>query len=165
VARKRPRAWIGAPGNNAVIGAYAAIVLTAHAEDIEDGEVTGTKVTWQSDRQGALGTGSQLILPGLSLEPGAHTITVTATDSEGMQGSASITVLVSEPISCVGDCGGDGAVTVDELLTMVDFALGNTPASGCEAGDANGDGQITVDEILTAVSNALNGCADAGPSE
>ena len=42
---------------------------------------------------------------------------------------------------------------------MVNIALGNAPASTCEAGDANHDGEITVDEILTAVSNALNGCA------
>ena len=41
---------------------------------------------------------------------------------------------------------------------MVTVALGNAPASECEAGDVNHDGQITVDEILTAVSNALNGC-------
>jgi len=49
-------------------------------------------------------------------------------------------------------------VTVDEILTMVNIALGNTPVMTCEAGDANHDGQITIDEILTAVNNALNGC-------
>jgi hypothetical protein len=49
-------------------------------------------------------------------------------------------------------------VTVDEILTMVNIALGNAPVTTCEAGDANGDGQITVDEILAAVNDALNGC-------
>ncbi|HVP11298.1 MAG TPA: hypothetical protein VMV94_08955 [Phycisphaerae bacterium] len=62
-------------------------------------------------------------------------------------------------VACVGDCGGDGTVTVDELLTMVNIALGNTTVCACETGDAGGNGQITVDEILTAVNNALNGCA------
>jgi len=62
---------------------------------------------------------------------------------------------------CVGDCGDDGQVTVDEIITMVNIALGNTPVGTCEAGDANGDHEITVDEILTAVNNALNGCAAA----
>jgi hypothetical protein len=62
------------------------------------------------------------------------------------------------PTPCVGDCDGKGQVTVDEILTMVNIALGNTPISACEAGDANHDGQITVDEILTAVNNALDGC-------
>jgi hypothetical protein len=60
--------------------------------------------------------------------------------------------------ACVGDCGDDGAVTVDEILTMVNVALGNAQVSDCNAGDANGDGQITVDEILTAVNNVLYGC-------
>jgi hypothetical protein len=59
---------------------------------------------------------------------------------------------------CVGDCDEKGQVTVDEILTMVNIALGNTDLSSCSAGDANGDHQITVDEILTAVNNALNGC-------
>jgi hypothetical protein len=49
-------------------------------------------------------------------------------------------------------------VTVDEILTMVNIALGNTAVTTCEAGDANHDGHITVDEILTAVNSALNGC-------
>ena len=49
-------------------------------------------------------------------------------------------------------------MTVDEILTMVNIALGNTAFIACEAGDANHDGQITGDEILTAVNNALNGC-------
>jgi hypothetical protein len=59
---------------------------------------------------------------------------------------------------CVGDCSGDRTVTVDEILTMVNIALGNLPATECLTGDANGDHQITVDEILQAVNNALNGC-------
>jgi hypothetical protein len=58
---------------------------------------------------------------------------------------------------CVGDCKGNGQVTVDEILAMVNIALGNAGMSACETGDANHDGQITMDEILTAVNNALNG--------
>ena len=57
---------------------------------------------------------------------------------------------------CVGDCGGNEQVTVDELLIMINIALGN-PGT-CSAGDANHDGQITVDEIITAINNALGGC-------
>jgi len=49
-------------------------------------------------------------------------------------------------------------VTVDEILTMVNGALGDADESTCNAGDASRDGQINVDEILTAVNNALNGC-------
>jgi hypothetical protein len=47
---------------------------------------------------------------------------------------------------------------VDELLTMVNIALGNAPLADCPAGNSNSDAAITVDEILAAVNNALNGC-------
>jgi hypothetical protein len=60
--------------------------------------------------------------------------------------------------ACIGDCGRDGKVTVDELLTMVSIALGNASVLDCQGGDANGDNHITVDEILRAVNDALNGC-------
>ena len=60
--------------------------------------------------------------------------------------------------ACVGDCSGDGQVTVDELLTMVAMGLGNTPVVACEVADANHDGQVTINETLTAVNNALSGC-------
>lgn len=63
------------------------------------------------------------------------------------------------PTPCSGDCDGSGTVTVDELITMVNIALGNSPVSACAAGDANGDGQITITQIIAAVNNALNGCA------
>jgi hypothetical protein len=59
--------------------------------------------------------------------------------------------------ACVGDCNGDGAVTVDEIITMVSVALGEAGAE-CGAGDRDGDGEITVDEILAAIDHALNGC-------
>jgi hypothetical protein len=66
--------------------------------------------------------------------------------------------VTATPLACIGDCDGGRTVTVDEILTMVNIALGHTPVPVCKAGDANGDGQITVDEILTAVNNALNRC-------
>jgi len=62
------------------------------------------------------------------------------------------------PVPCVGDCNGSGQVTIDEILSLVNIALGNAEVASCEAGDANLDGQITIDEILTAVNNALTGC-------
>lgn len=60
--------------------------------------------------------------------------------------------------ACIGDCGGDGQVTIDELISMVNIALGSRPISDCTAGDENRDGEITIDEIIKAVNNALNGC-------
>jgi hypothetical protein len=60
--------------------------------------------------------------------------------------------------ACVGDCNGDGAVTVDEIVKMVNIALGGLDISECTAGDRDSSGTITVDEIVQAVNNALVGC-------
>jgi len=48
---------------------------------------------------------------------------------------------------------------VNELITMVNIALGTANGSICTAGDTNGDGTITVNEIIASVNNALNGCS------
>jgi len=65
---------------------------------------------------------------------------------------------IDQGSACVGDCNDTGAVTIDDLLTMVNATLGSATVSECLAGDGDQDGAITVDEILTAVNRALNGC-------
>jgi hypothetical protein len=55
----------------------------------------------------------------------------------------------------IGDCDGNGAVTVDELVSGVNIALGLAPLSRCPAFDANGDGMVSIDELVRAVSVAL----------
>ena len=81
----------------------------------------------------------------------------------GLQGTTPAVHHAGAPVilvtpACTGDCDDNHTVTVDEILTMVNIALGNADISTCFAGDANVDQQITVDEILMAVNNALNGC-------
>ncbi|MEO8602010.1 MAG: LamG-like jellyroll fold domain-containing protein [bacterium] len=60
--------------------------------------------------------------------------------------------------ACSGDCGDDGAVTIDELITLVSIALDSAPLDACRAGDSGGDGRITIDDLLRAVNAALDGC-------
>ena len=64
--------------------------------------------------------------------------------------------------SCAGDCGGDGLVTVNELITGVNIALGSVAATQCPSFDDNGDGQVAVNELVAAVSSALSGCPFTG---
>jgi hypothetical protein len=71
--------------------------------------------------------------------------------------NSSATVALVTP-ACGGDCNGSNDVTVDELLSMVNIALGNADVNTCVAGDADHDGTITIDEILMAVNHALTGC-------
>jgi len=58
----------------------------------------------------------------------------------------------------VGDCNGDGSVTIDELIRGVNILLERIDVSTCMAMDADGDGSVTVDEIVIAVGFALDGC-------
>ena len=59
---------------------------------------------------------------------------------------------------CVGDCDSGRTVTVDELVTAMNVALGMRDVDVCIAGDPSSDGDIQVDELVQAVTNALNGC-------
>ena len=78
--------------------------------------------------------------------------------------AATLAVPAAVSAVCTGDCNGDAAVTVDDLLTMVNVALDNTTVDHCSAGDANGDHAITIDEILTAVNYALTSCPVGTPA-
>jgi hypothetical protein len=60
--------------------------------------------------------------------------------------------------ACLGDCGGDGAVAVSELVRGVAIALNQQPLVACPSFDGNHDGRVGVNELVTAVGNALNGC-------
>jgi CSLREA domain-containing protein len=81
------------------------------------------------------------------------TTTPTATPSPSETPSASPT-----PTPCAGDCDDSGDVSVAEVITMANIALGTALPSTCLPGDLNGDAQITIDEILAAVGNSLAGC-------
>jgi hypothetical protein len=71
----------------------------------------------------------------------------------GMAGDA----VCASPVVCTGDCNGDGRVTIDEVVRLVSFVLGDAVIA-CPAGDSDASGTITVDEVVTAVNNALGGC-------
>jgi hypothetical protein len=65
--------------------------------------------------------------------------------------------------ACPRDCNGDGAVTVGELITGVNIALGSEPVTACPAFDANNNHMVEVSELIAAVNAALSGCP-AAPS-
>ncbi len=59
---------------------------------------------------------------------------------------------------CVGDCDEDRQVTISELITGVNIALGNAQVESCAEFDANDDSEVTISELIAAVNNALSGC-------
>ena len=83
----------------------------------------------------------------------AETPTVTPTQTPAPSPSATAT-----SIPCVGDCNGDGQVSVSEILSLANIALGTGESSQCMVSDVNHDGHITIDEILAALNHALHGC-------
>ena len=65
----------------------------------------------------------------------------------------------------MGDCKDTGQVTIDDLILMVNIALGSAPVSRCLPGDANHNGEIAINEIIAGVNNALNGCPTVSAPE
>jgi hypothetical protein len=62
-------------------------------------------------------------------------------------------------LPCIGDCDGDEQVSISELITGVNMALGLAPVAQCAAFDSNGDQQVGITELVTAVNAALGSCA------
>lgn len=82
----------------------ALVRLEASAFDLEDRKLPGDAIRWSSSIDGDLGNGSELATRALSA--GRHVLTATATDSDGLGGSATyeleIDGSVAEPVPGAG---------------------------------------------------------------
>jgi len=65
--------------------------------------------------------------------------------------------ILLEP-ACPGDCNRGGDVSIDELITSVNIAIGSTAVDGCAVVDGNRDGLVAINELIAAVSASLDGC-------
>lgn len=70
---------------------------------------------------------------------------------------------ISSAQSCIGDCDGTGEVTVNELLILVNIALGNAQTSACPHGVLS-SAEVDISLIIQAVNNALLGCVRVTPT-
>lgn len=84
-------------------------------------------------------------------------VTGTAPQTATATATAEVTPTNTGGRPCVGDCDGNGRVTVSELVRAVNISLGTAEPSTCLAADPNGNG-VTIDELVRAVGAALNGC-------
>jgi hypothetical protein len=64
----------------------------------------------------------------------------------------------SAPTVCQADCDGDGLVTINELITAVRIALGESPLTSCATADIDNSGTVAVNELVGAVNRAIDGC-------
>jgi streptogramin lyase len=101
-------------------------------------------------------TGTLSVVPTPS-QTGVPSQTPTPEGSATVAASPTTTRTGGPP--CTGDCNGSGEVTIPELITLVNIALGNAPLADCMAGDHDSSGTVTVDELVAAVKRALEGCA------
>ena len=75
---------------------------------------------------------------------------------------ALVLLAIAAPVrgSCVGDCNGDGSVTIDELIVGVNIALGQAALAACSPLNADGNGEVSIDELVRGVNAAAVGCPD-----
>jgi hypothetical protein len=83
------------------------------------------------------------------------TPTATATESPTVTSTATTTATV--PAVCAGDCGADAAVSIDELISLVNIALGLASAETCPHGIPDG-ATVDIALLVRAVGSALNSC-------
>jgi hypothetical protein len=66
-------------------------------------------------------------------------------------------VTVGPPNGCVGDCDGSQMVTISELITGVNIALGSLDPSACVAFQ-NDSHMVDIAQLIKGVNNALGMC-------
>jgi hypothetical protein len=93
VAPKAPFVSIMSPTDASTYDFGTPVVLQAVGTDLLDGAIAGGNFAWSSDRDGNLGTGSQLILTNLSI--GAHTISLSVRNSSGLTATASVHIIIN----------------------------------------------------------------------
>ena len=81
---------------------------------------------------------------------------IVTANSEG----AGVSVLLNTTggAACTGDCDGNGAVTISELILGVRIALGQSPIGDCSEFDSNGNDMVDINELVAGVGNAQSGC-------
>jgi hypothetical protein len=93
-----PSATITAPPNNTLVTPGLPVILEGIVTDPEDGTITGRSLTWTSDIDGFLGTGSPLevTLSGPPCTSTVHRVTLQGVDQDDNRGSHTITINVVE---------------------------------------------------------------------
>ncbi len=92
---RAPTASITTPAAGTLFAQGASVSFTGTGTDPEDGTLTGASLVWRSDVNGIIGTGTSFSTSTLS--PGPHTITLTATDAQGLAGTATRSIAINRP--------------------------------------------------------------------
>jgi hypothetical protein len=101
-ANTAPSVSITAPASGTTVVSGAAVAFAASASDDQDGDLSAA-IAWSSGLAGSLGSGATLTVTNLSL--GTHVVTAAVTDSGGLAGGATVTVIVLAVAPAPGGCG------------------------------------------------------------
>ncbi len=151
-----PVATITAPANNSVLGS-GSVTLQGSGSDTEDGTLTGTALQWTSSISGSLGSGTSRAV---TLVPGLHTITLTATDTDGGHRAASITVSVrrSTAYTVTVDLGADNNTTPGNVNNLTP-TIATVAAAKATDGSATGVAIAITDSFVNANPNGVDSSA------
>jgi hypothetical protein len=143
-----PTVSINAPGNGSTSESGASVSFSGSASDPEDGNISAN-LSWSSSLDGTIGSGASFSTSALSL--GSHTITASVTDSDGLSGSAAISISVT-PVG-----GGNGPQNA-----AYDSGLG---APACAVAGSSCDSLALLDGVSDAgpepnQPNTLDTCTD-----
>ena len=92
-----PDVFIISPGFDDTVAVFFttdSIAFSGGALDLEDGILSGVSLFWESSINGDLNTGESF---SATLSIGDHVITLTATDSEGLDGFKNRSIIVTAP--------------------------------------------------------------------
>lgn len=128
-----------------------------------DGDTLTLRVVRQPMHGTAVATGSTLRYIPDPEYSGEDSFTFAAWDGQSESNLAVALVRVVDP-QCIGDCNGDGSVTIEELVVQARIALEELPPPVCPSADYDGNGQVTIEEIVQSVRSALRECALPTPN-
>lgn len=141
------------------------IDFTGSASDPMDGDLTGDSLVWASDRDGEIGAGTMVSTATLSA--GAHEITLTATNSQGVQATATLFIIVGEASTVVDvsveNFRFDADANNSTLIDTVTINMGDTVRWVWVEGDhtvTSGEGSSSPDagNLFDVPSNSSNRC-------
>ena len=156
-----PTANITAPSNGAIFTPGASISFAGTGADAEDGALSGASLVWTDNVAGQIGTGTSFSIA--TLAAGVHTVTLTATDSKGAKGTATVSFIVGFS-QVIGAAGGSLCVEACHLslfipegalsstFTFVEYPLANPP--GAPAGIV-GSAHVIAPSVTFATNGAL----------
>ncbi|HEY8200729.1 MAG TPA: DNRLRE domain-containing protein [Actinomycetota bacterium] len=155
-----PRVTISAPADGSSVVRDTEVTFTGSATD-EDGSLTGSLI-WTSDVDGTIGSGGSATHTFTSL--GQRTITAAVTDSQGAEGSASITIdVVAPPAVTTFDVGlvGDTGYTSSEVTAFKNLRDTTLNKAGLafvtHDGDIKSGSDPCTDSVYTTWRDIFNG--------